>query len=92
VRGREVCLEVLAQEVGDHFTHYELRSMEQILSLYQTESRTRRLAKGQLTIVIISLISGICAAHAQSAIERFQPLLEISARRLAIAEQVAFAK
>jgi hypothetical protein len=36
VRGREVCLEVLAQEVGDDFTHYELLSMEQIQSLYQT--------------------------------------------------------
>jgi chorismate mutase len=50
------------------------------------------LAKGQLAIVIISLISGIRTAHAQSAIGRLQPLVEISARRLAIAEQVALAK
>ena len=56
------------------------------------ESRTRRSAKGQLAIVIIFLISGIRTAHAQSAIERLQPLVEISARRLAIAEQVALAK
>src|SRR5260221_8506206 len=56
------------------------------------DSRTRGLAKGQLAIVIISLISGIRTARAQSAIERLQPLVEISARRLAIAEQVALAK
>jgi chorismate mutase len=56
------------------------------------ESRTRGLAKGQLAIVIISLISGIHTARAQSAIERLQPLVGISARRLAIAEQVALAK
>jgi chorismate mutase len=56
------------------------------------ESRTRRSAKGQLAIVIIFLISGIRTAHAQSVIERLQPLVEISARRLAIAEQVALAK
>ena len=45
-----------------------------------------------MAIVIISLITGIRTAHAQSAIERLQPLVEISARRLAIAEQVALAK
>src|ERR1700730_11024168 len=56
------------------------------------ESRTRGLAKGQLAIVIISLICGIRRARAQSAIERLQPLVEISARRLAIAEQVALVK
>jgi chorismate mutase len=56
------------------------------------QSRMRRLAKGQLAIVIIFLISGIRTAHAQSVIERLQPLVEISARRLAIAEQVALAK
>jgi chorismate mutase len=42
--------------------------------------------------VIIFLISGIGTAGVQSAIDRLQPLAEISARRLAIAEQVAFAK
>ena len=38
------------------------------------------------------MISRIGTASAQSAIERLQPLVEISARRLAIAEQVALAK
>jgi chorismate mutase len=57
-----------------------------------TRAHQACLRKGQLAIVIISLISGIRTAHAQSAIERLQPLVEISARRLAIAEQVALAK
>ena len=38
------------------------------------------------------MISRIGTASAQCAIERLQPLVEISARRLAIAEQVALAK
>jgi chorismate mutase len=42
--------------------------------------------------VIIFLISGIGTARAQTATERLQPLVEISARRLTIAEQVALAK
>jgi pimeloyl-ACP methyl ester carboxylesterase len=45
------CFEVLAQEIGDHFTHYELLSMEQIQSCIKPESRTRRLAKGALAIM-----------------------------------------
>jgi chorismate mutase len=44
------------------------------------------------TIVIICLIGGTGTALAESAIDRLQPLVEISARRLAIAEQVALAK
>jgi chorismate mutase len=81
-------LEVLAQKVGDHFTHYETDP----IFVSKPESTTRMLAKGQLAIVIISLISGIRTAHEQSAIGRLQPLVEISARRLTIAEQVALAK
>jgi chorismate mutase len=50
------------------------------------EARARRSA-----IVIIFLISGIGMARAQTATERLAPL-EISARRLAILEQVALAK
>jgi chorismate mutase len=57
-----------------------------------TRAHQACLRKGQLAIVIMSVISGIRTAHAQSAIERLQPLVEISARRLAIAEQVALAK
>jgi chorismate mutase len=53
---------------------------------------TAGLMKRQLVILIIFAISGIGRARAQSAIERLQPLVETSARRLAIAEQVAFAK
>ena len=48
--------------------------------------------KRTLVIVIIYAISGIAMAHAQSAIDTLQPLVETSARRLAIAEQVALAK
>ena len=42
--------------------------------------------------MVILLIGGAGRARAQSAIDRLQPLVEISARRLAIAEQVALAK
>lgn len=38
------------------------------------------------------LLSAMGTAHSQAAIERLQPLVEISTRRLAIAEQVALAK
>ncbi|MCU1258572.1 MAG: chorismate mutase [Bryobacterales bacterium] len=48
--------------------------------------------KGQLAVAILFAIGGTGRARAQSAIERLQPLVETSARRLAIAEQVAFAK
>jgi chorismate mutase len=45
-----------------------------------------------LAVVIAFMISRIGTASAQGAIERLQPLVEISARRLALAEQVALAK
>jgi chorismate mutase len=47
------------------------------------------LIRGELAIVIIYAIG---VARAQSAIDKFQPLVETSAGRLAIAEQVALAK
>jgi chorismate mutase len=48
--------------------------------------------KWKLPIVIASALIGIGAGHAQSAIDQLQPLVETSARRLVIAEQVALAK
>jgi chorismate mutase len=50
---------------------------------------TMLLIRGELAIVIIFAIG---VARAQSTIDKFQPLVETSARRLAIAEQVALAK
>jgi chorismate mutase len=50
---------------------------------------TMLLIRGELAIVIIFAIG---LARAQSAIDKFQPLVGTSARRLAIAEQVALAK
>jgi chorismate mutase len=55
------------------------------------ECRNKAPIRGELAIVVI-LISGIGTAREKSAIDKFQPLVEISARRLAIAEQVALAK
>lgn len=48
--------------------------------------------KEALAISIFFAISGISTMHAQSTIDKLQPLVEASARRLAIAEQVALAK
>jgi chorismate mutase len=48
--------------------------------------------KKEIVIVIIFAISEIGMAGAQSAIDMLRPLAETSARRLAIAEQVALAK
>jgi chorismate mutase len=44
------------------------------------------------TIVVAFAIMGIGMAHAQSVVDQFQPLVEISARRLIVADQVALAK
>lgn len=46
----------------------------------------------QLAVAAGIAISAIDVAHAQTAIERFRPLVATSARRLAIAERVALAK
>ena len=53
--------------------------------------RNKALVRGELAIVVI-LVSGIGTPRPQSAIDSLQPLVEISARRLAIAGQVALAK
>ena len=46
----------------------------------------------QLTIRAILTVALTTAAHAQSRIDRLQPLVAVSAKRLAIAERVALAK
>ena len=46
----------------------------------------------QLTIGAILTVALTTAAHAQSRIDRLQPLVGVSAKRLAIAERVALAK
>jgi chorismate mutase len=48
--------------------------------------------KGELAVVVIFAISGIAMARAQSGMDKLQPLVATSARRLAIAKQVALAK
>lgn len=48
--------------------------------------------KWKLAIVIAFTLIGSGAAHAQSAIDELRPLVETSARRLVIAEEVALAK
>jgi chorismate mutase len=45
-----------------------------------------------LTIAVTIMISQICMGQPQQAIEQLQPLVETSAHRLTIAEQVALAK
>jgi chorismate mutase len=51
-----------------------------------------QFSKRKLAMVIASTIVGISAARGQDAIDRLHPLVETSARRLVIAEQVALAK
>jgi len=46
----------------------------------------------QLTIGAILTVVLTTAAHAQSRIDRLQPIVGVSAKRLAIAERVALAK
>ena len=43
-------------------------------------------------ILVAFAIRGIDMAHAQNAVDKFQPVVQLSARRLALAEQVALAK
>jgi chorismate mutase len=50
------------------------------------------LNRGHLAIVIAFAVSGMATARAQNGVERLQALVEMSARRLALAEQVALAK
>jgi chorismate mutase len=51
-----------------------------------------QLNKWKLAMAIAFTIMGTSAARGQSAIDRLQPLVETSARRLLIGEQVALAK
>jgi chorismate mutase len=51
-----------------------------------------QLSKRKLAMVIAFTMIGINAARGQDAIDRLLPLVETSARRLFIAEQVALAK
>jgi chorismate mutase len=48
--------------------------------------------RGTLTIAVVIIISPICMGQAQPGVEPLQPLVETSAHRLMIAEQVALAK
>src|ERR1700679_3465381 len=48
--------------------------------------------QGSLTIAVIIMISRVCMGQSQPGIEQLQPLVETSAHRLIIAEQVALAK
>jgi chorismate mutase len=50
------------------------------------------LNRRKLAMILAFAIIGTSAARGQSAIDRLQPLVETSARRLLIAEQVALAK
>ncbi|WP_213804034.1 chorismate mutase [Granulicella sp. dw_53] len=51
-----------------------------------------RLNQRQLATVFALAVSGVGMAKAQSTVDQLQPLVETSARRLAIAEQVALSK
>jgi chorismate mutase len=54
--------------------------------------RTMPISKWKLAIVIASAITGTGAGRTLTAVDQLQPLVESSARRLVIAEQVALAK
>jgi chorismate mutase len=49
-------------------------------------------SKAMVLVLATSAIIGAGLAHAQKAVDRFQSLVEVSDRRLAVAEQVALAK
>jgi chorismate mutase len=51
-----------------------------------------RFHQRKVMILVAFAISGIDIVRAQNAVDKLQPLVEMSARRLALAEQVAFAK
>ena len=48
--------------------------------------------QGKVMILVAFATSGIDIVRAQNAVDKLQPLVEMSARRLAVAEQVALAK
>ncbi|HEX4169776.1 MAG TPA: chorismate mutase [Bryobacteraceae bacterium] len=51
-----------------------------------------QFSRRKVMILVAFAISGIDIARAQNAVDKLQPLVELSAHRLALAEQVAFAK
>ena len=51
-----------------------------------------RLLRREMAILIAFAVGGVSKACAQSTTDKLQPLVETSARRLAIAREVAFAK
>src|SRR5258707_379864 len=56
------------------------------------EQRTMRLNKKKLALLVASIICVEGRGHSQNAMDKFQPLVETSAERLFLAEQVALAK
>jgi chorismate mutase len=50
------------------------------------------IRRGEVAILILLVIAGITRASTPSAIDKLQPLVETTARRLAIAEQIALSK
>jgi chorismate mutase len=70
-----------------------VRTNPGLAQLFTTkEWRTMQLNKRKLVMVIAFTIIGPSAARGQAAIDRLQSLVETSARRLLIAQQVALAK
>jgi chorismate mutase len=70
-----------------------LKTYPGLAQLFTTQDwRTMQLNIRKLAMVIAFTIIGISAARGQDAIDRLHPLVETSARRLLIAEQVALAK
>jgi chorismate mutase len=69
------------------------KSILDSLKLFTTqELRTMPLNRRKLAMILAFTIIGTSAARGQGAIDRLQPLVATSARRLVIAEQVALAK
>jgi chorismate mutase len=59
---------------------------------YRSESLTMHFHHWKLAVVAAFTIGGMGAASAQNAVEQLQPLVETTAHRLTIGEQVALAK
>jgi chorismate mutase len=62
------------------------------LTACSREWRIMQINHGHLALFVAFAINGTDAARAQNAIDKLQPLVETSARRLALAEQVALSK
>jgi chorismate mutase len=56
------------------------------------EQRPMRLSKKKLALLVASIICVESRGYSQSAMDKFQPLVETSAERLFLAEKVALAK